>query len=139
MCQIVDLFIISDAWLFTVVESDFDSEEKNKRKSRRVVRKSKPSYKEVDSDETEVDDADDSFHSSELDDSDFEEKMKKKEKQKEKKKGGKEKSAKGGRIRKDGSSSESTEETEDEDDAPRKKKVGKKPQSKSARWVNQDN
>jgi hypothetical protein len=117
---------------FIVVESDFESEEDSKRRSRRRPRKSKINYKEINSDETEVEDNDDSFHSSELSDSDFEDKRKNRiDKKKKPEIKERQISGKRQRIRKVLSSSESSEEDSDES-RPRTKK-GKKPPSKTAR------
>lgn len=89
-------------------------------------------YKEVNSDETEVEE--DSFHSSELSDSDFEYKRQKRV-QKSKKVDPKERSRSGKRqrIRRVSSSSESGSDSESDDSAP-KKKIGKRPPQKSARF-----
>ncbi|XP_053404414.1 remodeling and spacing factor 1-like isoform X2 [Mercenaria mercenaria] len=116
-----------------VVDSDFESDEDSTRRSKRRPRRGKVNYREINSDETEVEDNDDSFHSSELSDSDFEAKRKKRN-ERNKKVDSKERprSGKRQRIRKVLSSSESSEDGSD-DSTPRKKK-GKKPPSKSARY-----
>ncbi|KAL4220405.1 respiration factor rsf1 [Mactra antiquata] len=121
-----------------IVDSDFESEDDSRlRPTRGRKQRRKVNYREVNSDETEVEDQDDSFHSSELSDSDFEYKRRKRQ-QKSKKMEAKERprSGKRQRIRKVSSSSESTED--ESDDSTPKKKKGKKPPSKSARYDSEE-
>jgi len=117
----------------TVVDSDFESDDdQSTRRSGRRARRKNISYRDYDSDETEYENkGDESFHSSELSDSDFENKWKKRKDQKKESTSRKDKSSKGRRIKKIEYSSEEEaestelEETEEETTPPPRK--GKKP------------
>ncbi|XP_052216832.1 remodeling and spacing factor 1-like [Dreissena polymorpha] len=121
-----------------VVDSEYESEEEevDTRRSGRRARRKPVSYRDYDSDETEIENNDDeSFHSSDLSDSDFERKRNKKLAKSQKPASAKEKvrSGKRQRIRNVSSSEESSDDSTEEEDATPKK--GKKPPNKTARYA----